>query len=72
MSTPLRIYAYLDDEPAPSWFFTTDHGRTFERAYGDRVRVFPSSLIVIPHGHNDPEASRMFPRQQHARFQPHR
>ena len=72
MIAPKRLLASLDDESAPSWFITTDGGRTFERAIGDRIRVRAEDLIAHPHGLNDPELLNNWPRSRKAAFRPAR
>jgi hypothetical protein len=72
MNAPLRCFAYYADEPTPCWWTTTNHGRTFERATGDRIVVPLADLVWESHGLNDQELYARFPKQQLARYQPHR
>lgn len=68
---PKRIFAYYADEPHATWWVTFNNGRTFVRGT-DWVEVSGDELIMEASGFNDPEIARNFPRQQLARFQPHR
>lgn len=66
---PKRIWAILDTDQKPSWFFTIDEGHTFERVDGDRARVGRDRLTLLGHGLNDMDITKQFPRSQRAAFQ---